>query len=82
MTIWPGFWRLGNVILEAILVSVFVVIAVAFFVDGEPGEGVVALLIPVGLFLLGSVLTRLRPRPIRLEITESTVLALQATPGT
>jgi hypothetical protein len=77
MTIWPGFWRFSNVILEAILVSVFVVIAVAFFVDDEPGEGVVALLIPVGLYVLNWVLTRFRPLPIRLEVTESMVRARQ-----
>jgi hypothetical protein len=77
MTLWPGFWRFSNVILEAILVSLFIAIAVAYFVGDKPAEGVVALLIPVGLYLLGMVITRFRPRPIRLEVTESMVRARQ-----
>jgi hypothetical protein len=77
MTILPGFWRFSIVFLWGILVGVFAALAAVEFVAHQPGEGVVLLVAPMGLYLLTSVIFRFGPRPIRLEITESTVRALQ-----
>lgn len=76
MTIWPG-WRFGSVVGWGTLTAGFIVGAVSEFVAGHLAAGMTALLIPVGLYLLSWVLIRFRPRPIRLEVTQSMVRARQ-----
>lgn len=77
MTVWPGWWRLSSMLPWVILAGIFIAVAVSQFATGDPVAGVMALVAPVVVFLLAWVFVRLRSRPIRLEITESTVRARQ-----
>jgi hypothetical protein len=60
-----------------ILAGIFIAIAFNQFTTGQPVAGVIALVGPVVIFLFSWVFVRFRLRPIRLEITESTVRARQ-----
>jgi hypothetical protein len=77
ITIWPGFWRFSSLIPWMFLVGGCVAVSVWEIVTAQPGEGVVILLLPGVTFLVGWVILRLRPFPIRLEITEGMVRARQ-----
>lgn len=77
MTILPGWWRLRTIIPWAVLVGVFIALAVGEFVAGSPGAAVVALTAPVLVFLMCWALVRSKARPVRLEVTESTVRVRQ-----
>jgi hypothetical protein len=77
MMIWPGFWRFSSLIPWMIVAGGSTAIAVWEFVTGQPGEGVAMLMLPVVTFLVVWGILRLRPLPIRLEVTEGMVRARQ-----
>jgi hypothetical protein len=69
----PGLWRPSVAIPWGVVVGLFIAGAISEFVGGNPGQAAVALTAPVLLFLLAA----LRARSVRLEVTESAVLARQ-----
>jgi hypothetical protein len=73
MTVRVGLWRLSVVIPGGFMVGLCTFGAVSEFLAGQLVAAVVALTVPVPIFLLIWVGTR----SIRLEITESVVLARQ-----
>ena len=76
LTIWPGLGPLST-ILVAIATAGFTAGAVSEFAAGQVAVGMIPLLTPPVLILFGWVLLRIRPRQIRLEVTENMVRARQ-----
>jgi|SRR5580692_10144821 len=69
----PGLWRASVVIPLGIVACIAIAGAVSEFIADRPGEAVAALLAPVVIFLI----IVFRARSVRLEISESVVLAKQ-----
>lgn len=72
-TIRPGLWRAVVVIPFGIVSAVCIAGAVTEIAAGSPGSAVLALLIPV----VGILVLKFRARSVRLEISDSVVLAKQ-----
>lgn len=73
MTVRPGDWRLSIVVPGVIVGGLSIAIGVAKLTVHQPGQAVLAFVGPVLLYLLVTALTR----KVRLEITESVVVARQ-----
>ena len=73
ITIRPGLWRAVVMIPFGIVSGVCIAGAVSEIAVGNPGAAVLALLVPVAMLLV----VEFRARSVRLEITDSVVLAKQ-----